>query len=273
MLVYLLGFFNLQTKQALDQYGKGMVKFVIHFVFLVCAVTFLVRRGERFYWRTLGWFAAGLLANAVYGVLQLLAARAGHNLDSVVLSPLTGGASSINIYGAVERRVRLPAERAHRRPEPPRDHALRPAARPHAGLPAPRARASPALAARAHARVPAARARSRRSRAAVRSACSSACSSSRFPTGASSGRGRCSPRSPPSRSCSRTSSTRDGTSSRSSSRRGCRPAGSRTSAHFSVYSFIPHVLHTHPLLGLGLNTFSVYYEFVTGKTNWGPHSY
>jgi O-antigen ligase len=33
------------------------------------------------------------------------------------------------------------------------------------------------------------------------------------------------------------------------------------------------VLHSNPLLGLGLNTFSVYYEFVTGKTNWGPHSY
>src|SRR5262249_50193002 len=25
--------------------------------------------------------------------------------------------------------------------------------------------------------------------------------------------------------------------------------------------------------GLGLNNFSVYYEFVTGKTNWGPHSF
>ena len=49
--------------------------------------------------------------------------------------------------------------------------------------------------------------------------------------------------------------------------------GSSTSAHFAVYSFIPHVLHSNPLLGLGLNTFSVYYEFVTGKTNWGPHSY
>jgi len=29
----------------------------------------------------------------------------------------------------------------------------------------------------------------------------------------------------------------------------------------------------HPLLGLGLNNFSVYYEFVTGQPNWGPHSY
>jgi O-antigen ligase len=49
--------------------------------------------------------------------------------------------------------------------------------------------------------------------------------------------------------------------------------GGSENAHFQVYSFIPHVLHTDPLFGLGLNTFSVYYEFVTGKTNWGPHSY
>jgi O-antigen ligase len=49
--------------------------------------------------------------------------------------------------------------------------------------------------------------------------------------------------------------------------------GSSTSAHFAVYNFIPQVLHSHPLLGLGLNNFSVYYEFVTGKTNWGPHSF
>src|SRR5207248_10786127 len=62
---------------------------------------YLVQRGRRFYWRVLGWFTAGLVANCAYGVLQLLAARAGHNLDRTVLSPLTGGASSINIYGAV----------------------------------------------------------------------------------------------------------------------------------------------------------------------------
>src|SRR5205823_923334 len=49
--------------------------------------------------------------------------------------------------------------------------------------------------------------------------------------------------------------------------------GGSESAHFQVYDFIPQVLHTDPLFGLGLNTFSVYYEFVTGKSNWGPHSY
>jgi len=50
-------------------------------------------------------------------------------------------------------------------------------------------------------------------------------------------------------------------------------SGRGTSTHFAIYSFIPSVLHMHPLFGLGYNNFSVYYEFVTGKTNWGPHSY
>jgi O-antigen ligase len=40
-----------------------------------------------------------------------------------------------------------------------------------------------------------------------------------------------------------------------------------------VYGFIPDVLATHPLFGLGLNNFSVYYQFATGKENWGPHSF
>src|SRR4029450_7904341 len=45
------------------------------------------------------------------------------------------------------------------------------------------------------------------------------------------------------------------------------------SVHFGVYVFIPNVLSAHPLFGLGFNNFSVYYELVTGKTNWGPHSF
>ena len=46
-------------------------------------------------------------------------------------------------------------------------------------------------------------------------------------------------------------------------------SGGSENAHFSVYGFIPHVLHTDPFFGLGLNTFSVYYEFVTGKSELG----
>src|SRR5262249_54201900 len=49
--------------------------------------------------------------------------------------------------------------------------------------------------------------------------------------------------------------------------------GRSTAIHFQVYDFIPQVLHMHPFFGLGFNNFSVYYQFVTGKTNWGPHSF
>jgi O-antigen ligase len=50
-------------------------------------------------------------------------------------------------------------------------------------------------------------------------------------------------------------------------------SGGSVSTHFVVYEFIPDVLAVHPLFGLGLNNFSVYYEFVTGRTDFGPHSF
>src|SRR5439155_9115994 len=101
LLVYLIGFFNLETTQALDQFGKGLAKWLLHFAFLICGVVYLTGKSVRFYWRTLAWFLGGITFNAAYGILQLLSAQAGHNLDSVFLRPLTRGASQINIYGAV----------------------------------------------------------------------------------------------------------------------------------------------------------------------------
>src|SRR5215218_8759418 len=101
LLVYLVGFFNLETGQALDQFGKGLVKWVLHFGFLVAGVIYLARKPLAFYWTTLAWFLGGIAANGAYGILQLLAAQAGRNLDSLFLNPITGGASQINIYGAV----------------------------------------------------------------------------------------------------------------------------------------------------------------------------
>jgi O-antigen ligase len=271
-LVYLLGFFNIQTKEALTQYEKGMVKFVLHWVFLACAVTYLARRGERFYWRTVGWFAAGLVANAVYGVLQLLAARAGHNLDHTVLSPLTGGASSINIYGIVNganvyRPNALTGDPNHLgiMLDVPllaltpvylrlgKGHRLRwPLGLALAFLllvllaTLSRSGALGLLVGLLVLAVPYRRFAWSRALLVPLGAVAlvlayvvhsrrhffSVVLASRVQTG-----------------------------------------GSSTSAHFAVYNFIPHVLHSNPLLGLGLNTFSVYYEFVTGKTNWGPHSY
>ncbi|MDE3024189.1 MAG: O-antigen ligase family protein [Acidobacteriota bacterium] len=272
VLAYLLGFYHIETKQALDQWVKGMVKFALHFLFLACAVTYLVRRGQRFFWHALGWFGAGFLANAVYGILQLLAARAGHNLDSLVLSPLTGGASSINIYGVVNGAsvyrpnaltgdpnhlgimldvpllaltpVYLRLERGHRLRWP-------------LGLmlgflllvliaTLSRSGALGLIVGVLVLAIPYGRFLWSKALLAPlalvavvlayvvhsRSHFFSVVIASRLQTG-----------------------------------------GSSTSAHFAVYDFIPQVLHTNPLLGLGLNTFSVYYEFVTGKTNWGPHSY
>ena len=89
LLVYLAGFFNLDTKQGVDQFTKGMVKFVLHFLFLAAGVALLARRSLTFYWRALAWFVGGMVFNAAYGVLQLLAARSGHNLDHLLLAPLT----------------------------------------------------------------------------------------------------------------------------------------------------------------------------------------
>ena len=272
LLVYLVGFFNLDTHQALTQFTKGLVKFLLHFLFLAAGVALLARRSLRFYWQALTIFVGGLIANAGYGVLQLLAARAGTNLDSIVLSPLTGGASSINIYGAVNGRsvyrpnaltgdpnhlaimlivpllvlapVYLRLERGHR-------------LKPWLGVTlaflllvelSTLSRSGLLGLGVGFLVLAVPYRRYGRSEAFLAPLAGVATLlllyawqrhdyvervvRSRIDTG-----------------------------------------GRSTSLHFGVYDFVPDVLSTHPLFGLGLNNFSVYYEFVTGKTNWGPHSY
>jgi hypothetical protein len=272
VLVYLAGYFNLETHDAFAQFGKGMIKFALHFGFLLAAVDYLTHRSPAFYWRALGFFVAGMAANAGYGILQLLAARAGHNLDQTVLAPLTGGASSINIYGSVNgtnvyRPNALTGDPNHLgimldvpllvlaplylRLE--RGHPLRV---PLALLLGFLLLVELATLSRSGLlglgvgvlilAVP--YRRYLRSRALLaplagvgvlvayviwsHRAFFTRVLRSRVETG-----------------------------------------GKSTSAHFGVYDFVPQVLHSHPLFGLGLNNFSVYYEFSTGKTNWGPHSF
>jgi O-antigen ligase/polysaccharide polymerase Wzy-like membrane protein len=271
-LVYLVGFFNLDTRQALEQFTKGMVKFGIHFAFLAAGVAYLARRGRTFYWRTLGWFTAGLAANAVYGVVQLVAANRGEDLDQAVLAPLTGGASSINIYGAVEgadvyRPNALTGDPNHLavmllipllaltplylRLEPGHRWRLRLAIL----LPfllvmelATLSRSGWVGLAVGMLVLAVPYRRKLVSWAllvplgltlvfvgvvvARRADFFDVVLRSRFDT-----------------------------------------SDASSSAHFDVYGFIPDVLALHPLFGLGLNNFSVYYEFVTGQTNWGPHSF
>ncbi len=272
LLVYLIGYFDLANSDALAQWAKGLTKWVIHFIFLAVAVMWLSRRGRGYYWRALGWFSAGIVANGVYGILQLLDARRGGNLDATVLSPITGGASQINVYGIVNgasvfRPNALTGDPNHLgimlivplliltplylRLE--KGHRLRKWMMLTIGfllfVEATTLSRSGLLGLSVGALVLAVPYRSYlRSRALLvpfGAVCAillaivltrrhffSVVLASRVQTG-----------------------------------------GSSESAHLSVYSFIPQVLHIDPVFGLGLNTFSVYYQFVTGKSNWGPHSY
>ena len=58
-----------------------------------------------------------------------------------------------------------------------------------------------------------------------------------------------------------------------SSARASRLSDNSAKVHFQFFDLVQPVLDAHPVFGLGLNTFSVYYQFLTGKTNWGPHSF
>ena len=271
--VYLIGFFNLETSQALEQWAKGLVKFVLHFGFLVAGISLVVRRGERLYWLTLAAFCGGLALNALYGVVQLAVAEtSGRNLDAVFVEPVTGGASKINVYGAIEGAsvfrpnaltgdpnhlgielivpllvllpIYLRLERGHRLRWPLAALLsflllVELATLSRSGLLG-LACGMLVLAVPYRRRLLSARflvplgavALLVLAFVAQRADFFETVLRSRVDTG---GRG--------------------------------------TSTHFVVYDFIPDVLSSNPLFGLGLNNFSVYYEFVTGRTNFGPHSF
>jgi hypothetical protein len=102
LLVYLAGFFNVETEQAAGQFAKGIARFAITFTFAAAGIAYLARRPLRFYWVAVGVLCAGIALNAVYGIAQLAFAETGGNLDQAVLGPLLGDARPINFYGAVE---------------------------------------------------------------------------------------------------------------------------------------------------------------------------
>ncbi len=273
LAVYLIGFFNLDTEEALAQWAKGMVKFVLHFLFLVAGISYLARRAERFYWWTLTAFMAGFAANALYGIVQLgFAEVADVNLDQSLLSPITGGASQINIYGAIEgqsvyRPNALTGDPNHLGIELvipllvltpiylrlERGHRLR---APLAVLLAFLLLVELATLSRSALlglgagllvlAVPYRHKLFSRELLAPLGAVGLALAlflAARWAF------------------FEQVLRSRVDTSARG------------TSTHFDVYGFIPDVLASNPFFGLGLNNFSVYYEFVTGRTNFGPHSF
>jgi O-antigen ligase len=273
LLVYLIGWFNLETAESLAQWAKGMIKFVLHFLFLVAGVALIARRGLRFYWLTLGAFVAGLAANGAYGLAQLAVAETtGANLDEAWLQPLTGGASRINIFGAIEGSF---VYRVNALTGDPNHLGIEVAAGILLLLPiylrlekGHRLRVPMALLLIVLSIVDLATL----SRSGLLGLfCGFLVLAIPYrrlllkaqflvPLGVLlAGLAVI------------VAQRADFFAQVLSSRLSTEGRGADT--HFIVYSFIPDVLSQNPLFGLGLNTFSVYYEFQTGKTNFGPHSF
>jgi O-antigen ligase len=272
-LLYLAGFYTLDTAEALAQWAKGMVKFVLHFGFLVTGVALLARRGIRFYWLALAAFLGGIGLDAVYGVIQLVLAEGGVNLDQVLIQPITSRQTGINVFGAVGgtqevfRPNALTGDPNHLGIElvipllvlTPLYLRLEPGHRLKTPLAvslafllvvelATLSRSALlglgcgalilALPYRRHLRRPAFLV----PLAAVAVVVAAVV-------------------------IVRLDFFLTVLRARTNTSRGA------ASPHFAVYSFVPDILSTHPFLGLGLNNFAVYYEFVTGRPDFGPHSF
>jgi O-Antigen ligase len=272
-LLYLAGYYNLDTAQALAQWAKGMVKFILHFGFLVTGIALLARRGIRFYWYALAAFLGGIGLDAAYGVVQLLLAESGINLDEILIQPITSRQTGINVFGAVGGTqevfrpnaltgdpnhlgielaipllvltpLYLRLEAAHRLKTP---LAISLAFMLVVELATLSRSALLGLACgalilaipyRRHLRRPAFLVPL--GAVAVIVAAVVVVRLEFFLTVLR---------------------------ARTNTSRGA------ASPHFAVYSFVPDILSTHPFLGLGLNNFAVYYEFVTGRPDFGPHSF
>jgi O-Antigen ligase len=102
LLVYLVGFYNLESEQAAAQFAKGLVRFAIQFAFIAVGIAYLARQPLHFYWLSVGVLCAGIGANGLYGIVQLGFAQLGLDLDQEVLGPLLGEARPINYYGSID---------------------------------------------------------------------------------------------------------------------------------------------------------------------------
>src|SRR6188474_1218496 len=242
-------------------------------VYLVTGIALLARRGIRFYWYALAAFLGGILLNAVYGVVQLVLAEGGVNLDEVLIQPITSRQTGINVFGAVGgtqevfRPNALTGDPNHLGIE----------------LVIPLLVLTPLylrLEARHRLKTP----------LAISLAFMLVVELATLSRSALLGLGcgalilaipyRRHLRRPaflvPLGAVAvlvaavivvRLDFFLTVLRARTNTSRGA------ASPHFAVYSFIPDILSSHPFLGLGLNNFAVYYEFVTGRPDFGPHSF
>jgi hypothetical protein len=271
--VYLAGYFDLTDKAALTFWLKGMGTWGIHFVYLILGVAHLVRRGRLLFVRSLYAFTLGIVVNCVYGVLQLaLAIAAGINLDKLVVGPLTagqGGIGGINVYGIVAGSQNV--YRINALTGDPNHLGVMLCVPLLALLPyylgdrKGRRRTgllllfllvvqiltlsrSAALgdAAGLVVLLPGLRRYLPSTRAiaigagGVLGAFAALYASSHFVRAVIASRTQLN--------------------------------GGGTQTHFQFYQLVPPALDPHPLFGMGFNTFAVYYQFITGQTDFGPHS-
>ncbi len=273
LLVYLAGYFTLESGQAVQQYWKGFIKWGIHILFVLLGVIYLSRRTRRFYLQTIGFFTAGMVLNAIYAVLQLLAARKGTNLDNLFINKITGGSYAINVYGIFQQTGNIYRPNALTG-DPnhlgimlvlPLLMLLPVYLRMEKGHPwkvklgltlafllvveiltLSRSGLGGLILGLILIAIP------YRQRIFSRQVL--------IPVGVVAVGFVALVASSPAYFIKIIQSR-------------VQTGGSSTSVHFSVYDFIPAILRSHPAFGLGLNNFAVYYQEVTGQANWGPHSY
>jgi O-antigen ligase len=272
-LVYLAGFYSLDTGQALAQWAKGMVKFVLHFGFLVTGVALLARRDLRFYWYALAAFLGGIGLNAVYGVIQLVLAEGGINLDELLIEPITSRQTGINVFGAVGgtqevfRPNALTGDPNHLGIE----------------LVIPLLVLTPLYLRleRGHRlKLPLALLLgflliveiSTLSRSGLLGLVIGAAMLAVVYRPYLTSRALLVPLGAVVAVLAVIVTRRLDYFSNVFHAR-LQTSDTSSTLHFQVYDFIPQTIDAHPLFGFGLNTFSVYFEFVTGRTRWGAHSY
>jgi O-Antigen ligase len=273
LAIYLAGFFDLQNREAVSFWAKGVASWIAHFAFLVCGVAHMARRGRPLFVRAIRWFTAGLVMNCVYGLVQITAqVAAGINLDKVVVGRLTAGQGpthGLNVFGKVAGTqtiyrvnalsgdpnhlgvmlcVPLLAFLPYYLREPRRRRRLGLLLLAMLGVQMLTLSRSAALGDLTGLIVLAPVLRrllpSPRTMAIILGALAvvflAAFEGSLF--------------------------VRTVIETRLSL------GGSSTSEHIYFYQLIPPALNPHPLFGMGFNTFAVYYQFLTGRTDFGAHS-
>ena len=273
-LLYLAGFYSLDTAQSLAQWAKGMVKFILHFGFLVTGVALLARRGMRFYWIALAAFLGGHRPERRLRRRPARPCRRAASISTkLLIEPITSRQTGINVFGAVGGTqevfrpnaltgdpnhlgielvipllvltpLYLRLEAGHRLKTP---LAISLAFLLVVELATLSRSALLGLACGALVLALPYRRHLRRPAFLVPLAAVAVLVATVVVV--------------------RLDFFLTVLRARTNTSRGA------ASPHFAVYSFVPDILSSHPFLGLGLNNFAVYYEFVTGRPDFGPHSF